>query len=123
MRACMPKKAATWTNRELKERILSISTRVRWVPEKIRAHVYVSGLVQGVYFRQNTKDVASRHSVMGWVHNLADGRVEAVFEGDESSVRKVVKWCRTGPQNAKVEAVNVTYGAYSGEFQDFKVTY
>jgi acylphosphatase len=91
--------------------------------KQVRAHIYVRGLVQGVYYRQNTKDVASQNSVRGWVRNLSDGRVEAVLEGDELSVNKVIEWCRKGPPRAKVEEVDVVYENYSGLFQDFSINY
>lgn len=91
--------------------------------KKTRAHVFVSGTVQGVYFRQNTKDVATRHNVTGWVRNLQDGRVEAVFEGNEVDVNEVIEWCHVGPQKAKVDDVNVKFEKYTGEFADFSVNY
>lgn len=77
--------------------------------ERRRAHVYVSGTVQGVYFRANTRDAAIREGVDGWVRNLKDGRVEAVFEGEPTAVDELIEWCRTGSQNARVEDVKVTY--------------
>ena len=88
-----------------------------------RAHVFVSGRVQGVYFRQNTKQVASRHRVTGWVRNLPDGRVEAVFEGSEMDVNEVIEWCHVGPPKANVQDVGVKFGKYAGEFADFNVNY
>ena len=90
---------------------------------KSRAHVFVSGNVQGVYFRQNTKQVATRHKVVGWVRNLPDGRVEAVFEGDETAVNEVIKWCHIGPPKASVQDVNVKFEKYIGEFADFNINY
>ncbi|TLY10059.1 MAG: acylphosphatase [Thaumarchaeota archaeon] len=90
---------------------------------KSRAHVFVSGNVQGVYFRQNTKQVATRHKVVGWVRNLPDGRVEAVFEGDEVAVNEVIKWCHIGPPKASVQDVNVKFEKYIGEFADFNINY
>lgn len=90
---------------------------------KIRVHVYVSGKVQGVYFRQNTKEVAIMHNVTGWVRNLPDSRVEAVFEGDEMSVNKVIEWCHVGPPKAKVDDVSVKFEKYAGEFAGFEVNY
>jgi len=90
---------------------------------KSRAHVFVSGNVQGVYFRQNTKQVATRHKVVGWVRNLPDGRVEAVFEGDEVAVNEVIKWCHIGPPKASVQDVNVKFEKYTGEFADFNINY
>ena len=91
--------------------------------KKTRAHVFVSGRVQGVYFRQNTKQVAMRYNVTGWVRNLPDGCVEAVFEGDETKVNEVIEWCHVGPPKASVEDVNVKFEKHAGEFTDFNVNY
>jgi acylphosphatase len=91
--------------------------------KKTRAHVIVSGRVQGVYFRQNTKQVADRHGVAGWVRNLPDGRVEAIFEGDEMAVTEVIEWCHVGPPKASVQDVSVKFQKYNGEFADFNVNY
>jgi acylphosphatase len=93
------------------------------VSGKTRAHVFVSGRVQGVYFRQNTKQVANRHKVTGWVRNLPDGRVEAIFEGDEMDVNEVIEWCHVGPPKASVQDVSVKFEKYAGEFADFDVNY
>jgi acylphosphatase len=90
---------------------------------KFRARILVSGKVQGVYYRQTTKEVASRNGLKGWVRNLADGRVEAVFEGDKESIDRTIEWCRTGPPNARVQAVDVSFEDYSGEFSDFRISY
>ncbi|HEY8140916.1 MAG TPA: acylphosphatase [Nitrososphaera sp.] len=90
---------------------------------KVRARILVSGKVQGVYYRQTTKEVASRNGLKGWVRNLADGRVEAVFEGDKESIDRTIEWCRTGPPNARVQAVDVSFEDYSGEFSDFRISY
>ncbi len=88
---------------------------------KVRVHVLISGRVQGVFFRQNTKLRAEILEVKGWVRNLADGRVEAVFEGEESTVKNAVEYCRHGPNNAKVENVEVRHENYSGDFFDFQI--
>lgn len=61
-----------------------------------RAHVFVSGKVQGVFYRDTTKKEADRRGLRGWVRNLRDGRVEAVFEGDAAAVDAMVAWCRVG---------------------------
>ena len=74
-----------------------------------RAHVYVSGNVQGVFFRATTREQAQERGVDGWVKNLADGRVEAVFEGTEDDVEAMVTWCHEGSPAATVESVDVTY--------------
>lgn len=91
--------------------------------KKTRAHVLVSGKVQGVYFRQNTKQVATQHKVAGWVRNLPDGRVEAILEGDEAAVSEVIKWCHVGPPKASVQDVNVKFEKYTGEFAGFDISY
>jgi acylphosphatase len=90
---------------------------------KVRAHVFVSGKVQGVYFRQNTQQNAQEHGVLGWVRNLADSRVEAVFEGDKDAVSKVVEWCRHGPAAARVDGVDVKNEKYTGEFSEFAIVH
>jgi acylphosphatase len=77
-------------------------------PERERAHVHVSGRVQGVYFRARTRERAADHGVDGWVRNLADGRVEAVFEGPPAAVDVMVEWCHEGSPRARVEAVEAT---------------
>lgn len=87
-----------------------------------RAHVFVTGKVQGVYFRQNTQITAREHGVAGWVRNLPDGRVEAVIEGDEASVKKVVEWCRRGPPSARVDNIEIKNEKYTGEFSSFEIT-
>jgi acylphosphatase len=77
-------------------------------PERERAHVHVSGRVQGVYFRATTRERAADHGVDGWVRNLADSRVEAVFEGPPAAVDAMVEWCHEGSPRARVEAVEAT---------------
>lgn len=88
-----------------------------------RAHVYVSGRVQGVFYRDYAQRQARAHGVTGWVRNLRDGRVEAVFEGEEEAVRKMVAWCHRGSPNAYVTDVQVEYEPYRGEFKNFRVRY
>jgi acylphosphatase len=73
-----------------------------------RAHVFVSGDVQGVFFRYETRERARAHGLAGWVRNLPDGRVEAVFEGPTQPVQAMVDWCRQGPSGARVTEVEVT---------------
>jgi acylphosphatase len=88
---------------------------------KTRAHVFVGGKVQGVFFRQKTKQQAQILGVTGWVRNLPDGRVESVFEGEEQAVKALVEYCHHGPSYARVENVDVTWEDYRGEFSDFKM--
>lgn len=90
---------------------------------KARAHVYVTGKVQGVFFRQNTKRQAQSRGVLGWVKNLEDGRVEAVFEGEEEAVKAVVEFCRIGPRGASVTDMTVNWEPCKEEFQNFSIAY
>lgn len=83
--------------------------------ERTRAHVHVTGRVQGVFYRANTRDAAGDHGVDGWVRNLDDGRVEAVFEGTEDAVESMVEWCHTGSPAADVDDVEVSYEEPQGE--------
>jgi acylphosphatase len=91
------------------------------IEKKTRAHVFIRGKVQGVYFRQNTKQVATKHKVNGWVRNLLDGRVEAIFEGDNIDVNKVIEWCHVGPPNSIVDDVEVRLEKYNDEFASFTI--
>ncbi len=90
--------------------------------DKARAHVVVSGKVQGVFFRAETRVTAVRCGVSGWVKNNIDGTVEAVFEGDEEDVKTVIEWCRQGPPHSRVTDVTVIYEDYSGKFKAFDIT-
>ena len=86
-----------------------------------RAHLYISGRVQGVNYRWFTSEVAHASGLAGWVRNLPDTRVEAVFEGEEHSVKMLVNYCRQGPPAARVSNLNVSYGPFKGEFPSFNV--
>jgi len=88
-----------------------------------RAHLFVSGRVQGVFFRQAFKVVARKNNVFGWVRNLQDGRVEAVLEGDDDSISHVIEWCHAGPANARVDDVSIKDEDYTGEYSKFEVLY
>lgn len=83
--------------------------------EQVRAHVWISGRVQGVCFRACTSDEAVARGVDGWVRNTFDGRVEAVFEGAKTAVEAMIVWCRKGPPAARVSAVAVTWEKPQGE--------
>lgn len=72
-----------------------------------RAHVYITGRVQGVGFRAAAWHKATSTGVNGWVRNLPDGRVEAVFEGEPTLVEEMVQWCHQGSSAARVREVNV----------------
>ncbi len=81
----------------------------------IRRRVVVSGMVQGVFFRDTCRREAEHAGVAGWVLNTPDGRVEAVFEGDEPAVGRLVDWCRHGPPRARVSDVEVHVEEPAGE--------
>jgi acylphosphatase len=89
--------------------------------ENARAHVYISGRVQGVNFRASTRDEARRANLRGWVRNLSDGRVEAVFEGPRADVRHLVSWCQQGPSPAYVEHVDLTWEDPTGSEEPFGI--
>ena len=91
--------------------------------EKVRARVIVEGRVQGVFFRHHTEEMAFRLGVKGWVKNRRDGRVEAVFEGGKDRVDQIIQWCHHGPSEASVKKVYLTWENYTGEFDNFSVTY
>ncbi len=86
---------------------------------KVRAHVLISGYVQGVFFRDSMRSEATQYGVTGWVRNLFDGRVEAVIEGEEEGVNSLIEWCKVGPPAAEVENVDVEWQNFGGEFSSF----
>ncbi len=88
-----------------------------------RAHVLVSGYVQGVYFRAFVRDHAQRLGVNGWVRNLWDGQVEAVMEGDKEKMERLIVLCRQGPRGARVTGIEVSWEEFQGEFSNFAVRY
>ena len=89
----------------------------------IRRRVLISGIVQGVWFRAYTKDAAVEAGVCGWVRNLPDGRVEALFEGPMENVRQAVNWCRRGSPGSRVEHVQVIEETPKGDLIGFEITY
>jgi acylphosphatase len=88
-----------------------------------QAHVVIHGRVQGVFFRVYTTDEANALGVSGWVRNLPNGCVEAVFEGEEKAVQKMIAWCHQGPPRAHVTKVEVHFKPYRGEFHGFRTEY
>ncbi len=91
--------------------------------EKVRAHAIISGRVQGVFFRMETKQAADRLGVFGWVKNRRDGTVEALFEGDRDRVDALLEWCKEGPAHAQVSDVKLDWEDYAGEFSGFDIAY
>lgn len=90
---------------------------------KSRVHVWISGRVQGVFFRAATRSEAKSLGVTGWVRNTRDGRVEAVFEGDKDKVDKMIEFCHEGSSAASVTDVEVEWEEFKDEFSDFGVRY
>jgi len=87
----------------------------------VRAHLFITGRVQGVFFRACTREEAQKRRLTGWVKNLYDGRVEAVFEGEEEAVQSMVSWCHRGPSHAVVTDVSVEIGEARGEYTVFDI--
>jgi acylphosphatase len=90
---------------------------------KARAHIFISGRVQGVFFRAYTQEAARARNIRGWVMNTRDRRVEAVLEGEKEQVEDMIKWCHQGSPMSQVSGVEVNWQEYTGEFQDFGVRY
>jgi acylphosphatase len=88
---------------------------------KVRARVYFSGQVQGVFFRANTRSHAAMRGVSGWVRNLRDGRVESVMEGEKESVEALIESCREGIPGSRVDDVEITWEKPQGRFRGFEI--
>ncbi|PKN70485.1 MAG: acylphosphatase [Deltaproteobacteria bacterium HGW-Deltaproteobacteria-12] len=88
-----------------------------------RVHVYISGYVQGVCFRAATRRAAADRNLTGWVRNTDDGRVEALFEGEDLQIDKMLAWCQDGPPAARVKKVTTLEEQYTGGFTDFSIRY
>jgi acylphosphatase len=91
--------------------------------EYLRALVIIHGIVQGVFFRASTRDEAIRIGVGGWVRNLPDSTVEALFEGEKKKVEEILGWCHKGPPGAQVSKVDVFWEPYKGEYHRFDIRY
>ena len=88
-----------------------------------RIHIFVTGRVQGVFFRQSARVMAIKNNVNGWVRNLDDGRVEIVAEGETQNIDNLVTWCKTGPANSRVDEFELLDEDSTGEFENFDVIY
>jgi acylphosphatase len=91
--------------------------------DKIRVRLIVKGRVQGVWFRDSTRQKANELGVYGWVKNRLDGNVEVVAEGDEQDVFTLTAWCHEGPPNAMVTGVDQKQDEYLGEFDSFDIVF
>ena len=88
-----------------------------------RIHIFVTGRVQGVFFRQSTRVIAIKNNVNGWVRNLDDGRVEIIAEGEIQYIDAFVDWCKTGPANSRIDEFELSEENSTGEFENFEVRY
>jgi len=91
--------------------------------EAARAHLFIDGEVQGVFYRAFTSGIAYNLGLNGWVRNLRDGRVEAVFEGEKRLIEQAIKECYSGPSGASVSNIDVQWEAFSGAEKGFSVRY
>ncbi len=91
--------------------------------QKFRAHIFVSGRVQGVFFRAFTRDVARSFGINGWVRNLPDGRVEAVLEGKKEDIENALKEIKKGPPHAIVENIDISWDEKVEDLKDFVIRY
>jgi acylphosphatase len=90
---------------------------------KVRIHVFISGKVQGVFFRSSIRRMALSLNVLGWTKNLKDGRVEAVFEGDKREVNKMIEFCRKGPRGSRVTELDIKEEQSSDTLDEFRIYY
>ena len=91
--------------------------------EHLRANLVIHGFVQGVAFRASTRNQAVRLGVGGWVRNLPDGTVQALFEGERKRVEEIIAWCRKGPLGAHVTDIEINWEPYQGEYHHFDIRY
>lgn len=90
---------------------------------KKRLHLIIKGRVQGVFYRASTRDAAVKLRLKGWVRNMPNGSVEALFEGDEEALGEVLRWCRNGPPGAYVSKIEERWDEFTGEFDRFDIRY
>lgn len=88
-----------------------------------RMHVFITGRVQGVFFRVETERTAKSLNLTGWVRNVDDGGVEAVFEGEDHRIDQMIAWCYAGPPASRVDHVDFMEEPYTGIFSVFKIIY
>jgi len=88
-----------------------------------KAHLFIEGRVQGVFYRAFTRNFAEKLGLKGWVRNLYDGRVEAVFEGNRDLIEQAIQECRKGPRGSAVAHIDVGWEEPSGEDKDFVIRY
>ncbi len=89
--------------------------------QKARAHIYISGKVQRVFFRGSVLKKATSLGLKGFVRNTFDNKVEAVFEGDRNKIEEIINWSKIGPKLSIVEKIDVFWEGYQDEFENFKI--
>lgn len=87
----------------------------------VRAHLFVSGRVQGVFYRATCRQEAQARGLSGWVRNLPDGRVEAVFQGPREAVDGMIRWCAQGPPRAQVSKIELSWEDPERGLEGFRV--
>lgn len=87
----------------------------------VRAHIIVTGLVQGVYYRATARQEARALGITGWVKNRPEGTVEAMAEGEKNKVEQFIEWCRQGPPDSQVSSVQVEWEDTMGGYRDFRI--
>ena len=102
-------------------RVTTIGTE--FVMSEARAHLFIEGRVQGVCYRAFTRDIAYTLGLNGWVRNLFDGRVEAVFEGKREFIEKTIQECYSGPPGARVTNIEVKWEEFKGDLRGFTIKY
>ena len=91
--------------------------------EEARAHLFIKGRVQGVFYRSFTRDLAHSFGLKGWARNLRDGRVEVVFEGEKGNIDMAVKKCFIGPPGSKVIDIEIKWDTFTGDQEGFSIRY
>ena len=89
--------------------------------QKARVHLIIHGYVQGIFYRASTRETALSLGLSGWVRNMADGNVEALFEGSIDNLHNAVEWCRQGPPGAKVTKIDEKWTDSKAEFDSFEI--
>ena len=109
--------------RTMERHVDTDTTQEQYGKESRRVRVFVSGRVQGVFFRAETHRQALKLGLSGWVRNLGDRRVEAVFEGEKAAVSAMLEWCETGPSLSRVTGVEIVEEAPAGDLGGFEIKY
>ena len=86
-----------------------------------RVHLIITGRVQGVWYRSYTKDKAQKIGLTGWIRNLENGDVEAIFEGEEKAIEEMIVWCYSGSPLAEIDDIQTMYEKFSDEFEEFTI--